>query len=206
MEPEHRWMEAVAAGDEAAFEQLIARHSSVVLNTIRRFVGDTGRAEELTQEVFLRVWRAAPRYEPTAAFRTWLFTIVRRLCWNELRRVGREVSIDEELGEGPSPGGIARLASEEPLPEDRLLSAERATAVRAAIQDLPPGPADGSNLPTIRGAFVRGNCPSAGNNGLGGKKSSGSSTPHLGEAPCSVSGEIMDKRHETFTSLWGLRD
>ena len=138
MEPEHRWMEAVAAGDEAAFEQLIARHSSVVLNTIRRFVGDTGRAEELTQEVFLRVWRAAPRYEPTAAFRTWLFTIVRRLCWNELRRVGREVSIDEELGEGPSPGGIARLASEEPLPEDRLLSAERATVVRAAIQDLPP--------------------------------------------------------------------
>ena len=138
MEPEHRWMEAVAAGDEAAFEQLIARHGSVVLNTIRRFVGDTGRAEELTQEVFLRVWRAAPRYEPTAAFRTWLFTIVRRLCWNELRRAGREVSIDDELGEGPSGGGIARLTSEEPLPEDRLLLAERATAVRAAIQDLPP--------------------------------------------------------------------
>lgn len=138
MEPEQRWMAAIADGDEAAFERLVARHGSAVLNTIRRFVGDTGRAEELAQEVFLRLWRAAPRYQPTAAFRTWLFTIVKRLCWNELRRSGREVSIDEELGEG-SPGEVAaRLAVGDPLPEERLLATERARAVRAAIGELPP--------------------------------------------------------------------
>lgn len=142
MEPEQRWMESVAAGDEAAFERLVARHGSAVLNTVRRFVGDTGRAEELTQEVFLRIWRAAPRYEPTAAFRTWLFTIVRRLCWNELRKAGREVSIDEEVGgpmdEGLTGGRLARLVSGGPLPEEGVLAAERAAAVREAIEGLPP--------------------------------------------------------------------
>lgn len=142
MEPEQLWMEAVAAGDEEAFERLVARHASAVLNTVRRFVGDTGRAEELTQEVFLRLWRAAPRYEPTAAFKTWLYTIVRRLCWNELRKAGREVSIDEEIGgtmeSGPAEARVARMAGEGPLPEERVLAAERAAAVREAIGQLPP--------------------------------------------------------------------
>jgi RNA polymerase sigma-70 factor (ECF subfamily) len=142
MEPEQLWMKAVAAGDEAAFERLVARHGSGVLNTFRRFVGDTGRAEELTQEVFLRLWQAAPRYEPKAPFRTWLLTIARRLCWNELRKAGREVSIEEEVSEGldeGAPGGMsARLASKGPLPEEGILAAERAEAVRAAIQALPP--------------------------------------------------------------------
>ena len=138
MEPEQLWMEAVAAGDEAAFERLVARHGTAVFNTIRRFVGDTGRAEELAQEVFLRLWRAAPRYEPTAAFRTWLFTIVRRLCWNELRRAGREVSLEEELGEERPGGRAARISAVGPLPEEGALAAERAAAVREAIQSLPP--------------------------------------------------------------------
>jgi RNA polymerase sigma-70 factor (ECF subfamily) len=138
MEPEQRWMAAIAEGDEAAFERLVARHGSAVLNTIRRFVGDTGRAEELAQEVFVRLWQAAPRYRPTAAFRTWLFTIVRRLCWNELRRSGREVSIEEELVEASPGEATARLAVEYPLPEERLLASERARAVRAAIGELPP--------------------------------------------------------------------
>lgn len=142
MEPEQRWMEAVAAGDEEAFERLVTRHASAVLNTVRRFVGDTGRAEELTQEVFLRLWRAAPRYEPSAAFKTWLYTIVRRLCWNELRKAGREISIDEEIGgtleSGPAGGRVTRMAGEGPLPEERLLASERAAAVREAIGELPP--------------------------------------------------------------------
>lgn len=142
MEPEQRWMEAVGRGDEAAFEKLVARHGTAVFNTVRRFVGNAARAEELTQEVFLRLWRAAPRYQPTAAFRTWLYTIVRRLCWNELRRAGREVSIEEEVAgppEGASSGlKMYRLADPAPLPEERLLAAERAGAVREAIQELPP--------------------------------------------------------------------
>ncbi len=142
MEPEQRWMAAVAGGDEAAFERLVDRYGSAVLNTIRRFVGDTGRAEELSQEVFLRLWRAAPRYQPTASFRTWLYTIVRRLCWNELRRAGREVSIDEELGDvggvrTPAPRA-ARLAGPGPAPEEEVLAAERASVVREAILELPP--------------------------------------------------------------------
>lgn len=142
MQPEQLWMEAIAEGDEAAFERLAARHGSAVLNTIRRFVGDTGRAEELTQEVFLRLWQAAPKYEPNAPFRAWLFTIVKRLCWNELRKAGREVSFEEAVGdrfgEGPSGGRSALLACKDPLPEERIVAAEKAEAVRAAIQALPP--------------------------------------------------------------------
>ena len=78
-------MLAFQAGDETAFDRIVERHWPSVRRFIGRSVGDAGRAEDLTQEVFIRVYRSRHRYRPTAGFRTWLFTIANRLALNEAR-------------------------------------------------------------------------------------------------------------------------
>jgi RNA polymerase sigma-70 factor (ECF subfamily) len=79
-------MLAVAGGDPAAFEQLVLRHQGVAWRTAYRMVGDRQSAEDLAQEAFLRVFQAAARYRPTAAFRTYLYRIVIRACVDHLRK------------------------------------------------------------------------------------------------------------------------
>src|ERR1051326_8407279 len=79
-------MRRLACDEVAAFDALFARHRRAVFNYTLRVLGDVGAAEDLTQECFLRVWRARRHYQPTAAFRTWLFTIARRLALDALKR------------------------------------------------------------------------------------------------------------------------
>lgn len=79
-------MRLVAKEDEEAFRLLVERHQNVVYGTIAKMLGDPVEAEDLAQQVFLRVYRAAKTYQPSAQFRTWLFTIVRNLVLNEYRR------------------------------------------------------------------------------------------------------------------------
>src|SRR5688572_17736281 len=79
-------MERLAAGDTAALEGLYERWGGPVLSFIERMCGNRVTAEDLLQEVFLRVWRAAPRYQPTAKFSTWLFQIARNATLNELEK------------------------------------------------------------------------------------------------------------------------
>lgn len=81
-----RLMLALRAGDGSAFDALFARWSGPLLGYLARILRDAGAAEDLLQEVFLRVYRARARYQPDARFSTWLFTIATRLAWNELRR------------------------------------------------------------------------------------------------------------------------
>jgi RNA polymerase sigma-70 factor, ECF subfamily len=78
-------MLAFQAGDETAFDRIVERHWSSVRRFIERSVADVDRAEDLTQEVFIRVYRSRDRYRPSAGFRTWLFTIANRLALNEAR-------------------------------------------------------------------------------------------------------------------------
>lgn len=75
----------VRDGDRAAFEVLIEKYRQPLLNVIARTIGRQADAEDLAQDVFVRVYRAAPRYEPTAKFSTWLYTIARRICLNHVR-------------------------------------------------------------------------------------------------------------------------
>jgi len=105
-------MLAFQAGDEGAFERLVALHRLSVLRFILRTVRDEDRAEDLCQEVFFRVYRSRDRYQPTATFRTWLFTIAHRLALNEIRAVRRRrrvfVELPSSMGSTPSsfrPGG-----------------------------------------------------------------------------------------------------
>ncbi|MCA9636527.1 MAG: RNA polymerase sigma factor [Myxococcales bacterium] len=83
-------------GDSKAFAVLVSRHRRGLFNFLLRSVNNPSRAEELLQEVFLRVIRAKSRYEQTARFSTWLYTIARNLCVDESRRAKfrRTVSLD----------------------------------------------------------------------------------------------------------------
>jgi RNA polymerase sigma-70 factor (ECF subfamily) len=84
-DPDVVLMLRVREGDRAAFDLLIERYRKPLLNVIARTIGRDADAEDLAQDVFVRVYRSAPRYQPTAKFSTWLYTIARRVCLNHAR-------------------------------------------------------------------------------------------------------------------------
>jgi RNA polymerase sigma-70 factor (ECF subfamily) len=118
IEVDIKLMDRVKKGDESAFEELVSRHYHSVYNFANRFLLDAANAEDVTQEVFLRVFRAAKTYTVRAKFSTWLYTITKNLCFNELRRK-RSVNIlsieDEMLPEIPSldDSPVSRLEKKE---------------------------------------------------------------------------------------------
>ncbi len=79
-------MAEVARGDTVAFERLVERHQALVIGTVGRMLGSNSEVEDVAQQVFIRVWKGASRYRPTAKFTTWLLTITRNLVFNEARR------------------------------------------------------------------------------------------------------------------------
>ena len=137
------WMMRVRGGDRAAFAELVACHQQRVVGTVARMLGaDASDAEDIGQQVFLRVWKSAARYEPTAKFTTWLYTILRHLVFNELRRrKHRPVSsFDAEPPDAAGSGGDATSRFEDfqaPAPDATLLQAELQEAISAAIAHLP---------------------------------------------------------------------
>lgn len=92
----------VKSGDFAAFEELVEKYKQPVINLIYRSLRDPTEAEDLAQNVFVQVFKSADRYKPSAKFSTWLFTIARNLCLNEIRRRGRHPaeSLDTVIAEG----------------------------------------------------------------------------------------------------------
>ncbi|MBN1420401.1 MAG: RNA polymerase sigma factor [Planctomycetes bacterium] len=130
-------------GEDAAFEELVVRYQVPVVNFAYRAIGDRARAEDLAQEAFIRVYRARSRYEPTASFTTWLFTIVNRLCMNEIRSRRREARAIREPftrpGASVNAAVLPGMAGRTPdSPEEALEREERASLVREAILSLPP--------------------------------------------------------------------
>jgi RNA polymerase sigma-70 factor (ECF subfamily) len=92
-----RLMLHIRNGDVQAFERLVEIHQNTVIGTAYRMLGNIDDAHDIAQQVFLRIWKSAPRYEPTAKFTTWLFTILRNLVFNETRRRSRRREIPLEL-------------------------------------------------------------------------------------------------------------
>jgi RNA polymerase sigma-70 factor (ECF subfamily) len=129
----------VKAGDLAAFEQLVEIHQHRVVGTVAKMLSDDTEAEDVAQQVFVRVWRSAARYEPTAKFTTWLFTITRNLVFNELRRRKRHatMSLDESRdSEEDSPRHqIADTGVK--VPDTSMLDDEMMAAIHRAIDELP---------------------------------------------------------------------
>lgn len=85
-DPEFDLVRATAGGDEAAFEELVKRYQAPVITFIYRHVGDLYCAQDLAQEVFLRIFQAAPSFEPKAKVSSWVFRIAYNLSANELKR------------------------------------------------------------------------------------------------------------------------
>lgn len=132
---DHELMRRVAAGDSRAFRELVERHHRAVIGTAAKMLGGVDEAEDIAQQVFLRVWKNARRYRPDARFTTYLFTITRNLVFNETRRRGRkkEISADElEETSGHMAEDRAELR-----PDEQILQEELRLAVDRAIASLP---------------------------------------------------------------------
>src|SRR6516164_4813352 len=88
-DPDAVLMLRVKRGDRAAFAELVEKYKQPVMNLVYRTLHDEAEAEDLAQNVFLQVYNSAKRYESLEKFSTWLFTIARNLCLNEIRRRSR---------------------------------------------------------------------------------------------------------------------
>jgi RNA polymerase sigma-70 factor (ECF subfamily) len=132
----------VKAGDAQSFELLLQRYRTPLVNFLFRMVRDRAQAEDLAQEVFLRVYRARKDYVPSAKFTTWLFRIATNLALNSLRdRRYRqmEVSIDEPVSLDAEDGSERPLdlADQRPDIERHLIEEARRAMIRRAIERLP---------------------------------------------------------------------
>lgn len=140
LDPDVRLMLEVREGSAAAFEELVARYQDRLVTVLEHVVGDRDQAEDLAQDVFLRMYRARKSYQPTAKFATWLFTIANNLALNAVRSRSRRREHQVPLRDsGPmavaSPGqGI--VAGSGFMPARRIDKAEMRQVVRRAMENL----------------------------------------------------------------------
>ena len=103
---DHALIKAIGTGDHLAFELLVQRYQHAVLNFIFRCTGDRHSAEDLAQEVFMRVYRASSDFEPRGKVSTWIFKIAHNLCLNEAKRGMRRERLHHTLStQGTAAGG-----------------------------------------------------------------------------------------------------
>lgn len=124
-------------GSREAFEELFSRHHGAVIRFAWRMTGDRSSAQEAAQEIFLRIARAAPTYQPTAKFTTWMYTIARRTTLNFLRDTaeeGEKVPIADPADE---PRGVDLPAPAGENPETVLWSAQLKERFLSALGELP---------------------------------------------------------------------
>src|SRR5580704_10880020 len=130
----------VRDGDTDALRELIERHQRAVINTIHRAIGDAWEAEDLAQRVFIQVYRSAKRYQPTAKFTTWLFTITRNTILNEHRRRSRHAAESLEGLQDPQDKESAGWQAPDttmPDPAQDVIERELKEKIMEAIQELP---------------------------------------------------------------------
>jgi RNA polymerase sigma-70 factor (ECF subfamily) len=135
-DPDVRLMLRVRAGDDAAFGELSRRYGPRVFGYFCRQLGDRADAEDLTQEVFLRLYRSRARYEPRARFATWVFHITQNVARNALRSRRRHPAVRLDVRGDDGRGVEALLSDEGDSPSRPLERHELAGVVRAAVADL----------------------------------------------------------------------
>lgn len=139
-DPDVQRMLQVRAGNAAAFEELVAAYQARLLNVLEHLVGRRDLAEDLAQDVFLRVFRARHDYQPEAKFCTWLFTIANNVASNALRSRSRRREVSQPLRPPDRSDVLAienlAVAGSAQMPARQLDRAERADMVRQAIAAL----------------------------------------------------------------------
>jgi RNA polymerase sigma-70 factor (ECF subfamily) len=132
-----------AGGSEEAFAELLRRHQRGVLNYVFRMVNNRHVAEEITQEVFLALVRNAQRYEPTAKFTTYLYTIASNLIskeWLRRKRRPRLLSLTggwRAQGDDSTPNALEQVSDERACVLSRFQLTEISEAVNDALKELP---------------------------------------------------------------------
>ncbi len=139
LDPDAALMLRVKRGNRAAFAELVEKYRQPVMNLVYRTLRDETEAEDLAQNVFLQVYKSRSRYKRTAKFSTWLFTIARNLCLNELRRRSRHPAESLEETRGEHEGQPQRQYEDKKnfLPTETLLYGELAQKIEEALAELP---------------------------------------------------------------------
>src|SRR5262252_4385633 len=132
----------VKAGDGSSFDFLLRKYRSPLVNFLYRMVRDRATAEDLAQDVFLRVYRARKEYIPSAKFTTWLFRIATNLALNSIRdhrHQKLEISMDAPVTADAEDGDEKpfEVADKHPTIEQELLEEDRKKMIRRAIERLP---------------------------------------------------------------------
>lgn len=120
-------MLAATRGDIGAFEEIVRRHQRTAWNIAYQFLGRSENAKDIVQDAFLKIFDAAPRYQPKALFKTYLYCIVSRLCLDQARK--------NQLA---YPGNLPEKCDPQPSADERLLTQERDRMLRTALDALPP--------------------------------------------------------------------
>ncbi len=139
LDPDATLMLRVKQGDREAFEELVDKYKHRVMNVIYRTLGDAAEAEDLAQNVFVQIFKSAHRYRVAAKFSTWLFTIARNLCLNEIRRRSRHPAESLDLPHPEhtdQPRRQLEDANTFPAP-DLLLQEELEQKIQQALAGLP---------------------------------------------------------------------
>ena len=131
-------MERLAAGHDAALNDLMERHAMSVFRFLCRMLANEDDANDLAQETFVRVFQARDKFRTTEKFSTWLFTIAANLARNQIRWRTRHpnVSLDAETSAAEEPLANV-LPAAGAAPNEQALARERAVAVRKAVNELP---------------------------------------------------------------------
>ncbi|HCI53601.1 MAG TPA: RNA polymerase sigma factor RpoE [Gallionella sp.] len=137
-EVDQQLVERVQRGDKHAFDLLVAKYQRKLGRLISRFVRDTGEAEDVTQEAFIKAYRALPGFRGDSAFYTWLYRIGINTAKNYLlankRRAPTSTPFDAEEAESFEDAGLLHEIS---TPENELMSKQVVSVVQAALQQLP---------------------------------------------------------------------
>ena len=125
-DPDHALLLRISQGDTHAFRVLIEKHLSRGVKVAERMLGNRQDAEDVMQEVCLKIWKESPRWQPRAKFSTWLYRVVLNACLDRKRRV-RILAASNDLEE---------IADEQPIAEQQLMNRQMSKQVKAALHAL----------------------------------------------------------------------
>jgi len=137
-DPDHELMKRTSSGEIAAFKRLVEKYQRVVMSTIYRYIGNHYEVEDLAQEIFFKVYKAAKHYTPQAKFSTWLYRVVANHCLNYRRRQRRDAfltPIDNSLS-GKDKLSLQIAQAQDQQPEKLLQQQEIQAALKRAISKL----------------------------------------------------------------------
>jgi RNA polymerase sigma-70 factor (ECF subfamily) len=137
LDPDTALMLRAAKGDCSCFELLLHKHRASVVNHLYRFVHNHAIAEELAQDVFLRIYRSREKYQPEAKFTTWLFRISTNVALNWRRDTRRETAL-LRLDEDAQSARKIEVTDKMPRADEMLMQDTVAKEIRSVVETLPP--------------------------------------------------------------------